>query len=86
MATPHRAVVRLASPDGRDVHGNVTFEQLEDKVRITGQIYGMPAGEYGFHVHATGDITNGCISAGAHFNPNNVRVYNLRGSYLRRRT
>ncbi|CAH2086834.1 unnamed protein product [Euphydryas editha] len=68
-AGPLRAVVRLASPDGHDVHGNVTFEQLEGKVRVTGQIYGMPAGQYGFHVHASGDLTNGCVSAGAHFNP-----------------
>ncbi|XP_046964545.1 superoxide dismutase [Cu-Zn] 4AP-like [Vanessa cardui] len=66
---PLRGVARLASPDGHDVHGNVTFTQLDGKVEVKGRIYGMPAGEYGFHIHETGDITNGCVSAGAHFNP-----------------
>ncbi|XP_039747484.1 superoxide dismutase [Cu-Zn] 2-like isoform X2 [Pararge aegeria] len=68
---PLRAVVRLASPDGHDIHGNVTFTEEGDKVHIHGHIYGMPQGQYGFHVHETGDITGGCLSTGAHFNPDN---------------
>ncbi|XP_045785708.1 superoxide dismutase [Cu-Zn] 2-like [Maniola jurtina] len=66
-----RAVARLASPDGHDIHGNVTFTQEGDTVHILGHIYGMPKGLYGFHVHESGDITGGCLSTGAHFNPEN---------------
>merc|ERR1739838_693403 len=53
--------------------GTVYFEQESDSapVKLTGQISGLAPGLHGFHVHAFGDNTNGCISAGPHFNPHN---------------
>ncbi|NXA35729.1 SODC dismutase, partial [Eudromia elegans] len=38
-------------------------------IKITGKISDLADGDHGFHVHEFGDNTNGCISAGAHFNP-----------------
>ncbi|GFR10820.1 superoxide dismutase [Trichonephila clavata] len=38
-------------------------------VSITGQISGLGAGLHGFHVHQYGDLSQGCASAGGHFNP-----------------
>uniref|UniRef100_Q5PSI7 Superoxide dismutase [Cu-Zn] n=1 Tax=Gryllotalpa orientalis TaxID=213494 RepID=Q5PSI7_GRYOR len=56
---------------GETVKGTVYFEQTgsDGAVKVTGEITGLAKGNHGFHVHEFGDNTNGCMSAGAHFNP-----------------
>ncbi|OMJ07505.1 Superoxide dismutase [Cu-Zn] [Smittium culicis] len=56
------------------VSGTITFVQEEagKPVQITGTLENLTPGEHGFHIHAFGDNTNGCLSAGPHYNPHNV--------------
>jgi Cu-Zn family superoxide dismutase len=55
-----------------NIHGRVIFEQQDENAvtTISWDISGQdPNAHRGFHVHQFGDNTNGCISAGPHFNP-----------------
>ncbi|KAF2748086.1 copper/zinc binding superoxide dismutase [Sporormia fimetaria CBS 119925] len=64
------AVVRGDS----NIKGTVTFEQESESspTTVSWNISGHDANaERGWHIHAFGDNTNGCTSAGPHFNPHN---------------
>ncbi|AIE47830.1 sod [Peridroma alphabaculovirus] len=54
-----------------DVTGKILFEQQSPShlLHISGFIMNLPRGLHGFHVHEFGDTSNGCTSAGEHFNP-----------------
>jgi Cu-Zn family superoxide dismutase len=66
-----RATAGLAATKGNKTVGEVTFEQLGDKVRVTVQVIGLkPDQEHGFHIHEVGDCSSGDgMSAKGHFNP-----------------
>ena len=52
------------------VNGICKFIQQEGgKTRVIAEMRGLKAGLHGFHVHEFGNLTEGCKSAGGHFNP-----------------
>lgn len=63
-----KAVCVLKGDQG--VSGAIYFEQEKEgePVKVTGEINGLEPGQHGFHIHEFGDTTNGCVSAGPHFN------------------
>ncbi|KAG9018085.1 Superoxide dismutase [Cu-Zn] [Tulasnella sp. 427] len=69
-AKPLKASVVLAGDSG--VKGKLELVQDGhwNPVHITGKITGLtPNALRGFHIHALGDLSDGCTSTGSHFNP-----------------
>lgn len=53
-----------------NVKGVLHFTQEgNEPTKVFGRITGLKPGLHGFHVHAMGDTTNGCLSTGPHYNP-----------------
>ena len=46
---------------------------------ITGTVTGLPKGLHGLHVHESKLKGTDCSTAGAHFNPENVRFVRIQG-------
>ena len=68
------AKVNLRPASGTKVHGSLTFTQVGDRVRITGEIAGHSPGAKGFHIHEKGDCSDPkAMSTGGHFNPMKAR-------------
>lgn len=67
-----RAIAVLRGDTG--VHGSVSFLQKScaDPVHIDISVEGLTSGSHGFHVHEKGDLSNGCLSTGSHYNPDKV--------------
>lgn len=71
-----RAITVLQDSNGR-VYGNVTFSQSEcgNPVLVDVAIHSLQPGPHGFHIHEKGDLTNGCLSTGGHYNPDKVSSF-----------
>ena len=81
----NKQIIAIANiKDMNGINGNVLFYQkLDDTVMIDIDLTGLPKNaSLGFHIHEAGDITDGCKSACAHFNPFNT-VHGGPNSYHR---
>jgi len=65
-----QAVSVLGNKDS-GVNGTIIFTQTTKGVKVDYDINGLSDGKHGFHIHECGDLTDGCKSACAHFNPYN---------------
>eukprot|EP00750_Incisomonas_marina_P015788 INCI18643.1.p1 GENE.INCI18643.1~~INCI18643.1.p1 ORF type:complete len:598 (+),score=120.47 INCI18643.1:293-2086(+) len=59
------------SDAGNNCSGTVQFTQAEvdGPVEVQYEITGLTPGLHGFHIHEKADFSNGCASAGGHWNP-----------------
>lgn len=78
-AKPLRAIAVLRDPNGGPVLGNVTFTQngCGNPVLVEVSVTGLTPGLHGFHIHEKGDLSNGCMSTGGHYNPDKVSLMNF---------
>ena len=64
----------VSSGRGGNIQGQLTLRENDEGVLIKGEISGLEPGNHGFHVHMEGSTEDGCLAAGPHFNPFNVRL------------
>jgi Cu-Zn family superoxide dismutase len=66
-----KATANLQPTKNGKAAGTVSFVQVGDKVRVSGNVNGlMPGREHGFHIHEAGDCSSGDgMSTKGHFNP-----------------
>lgn len=65
------------------VKGTILFMQKPGTATlIKGRITGLKEGLHGFHVHEYGDLSNGCESAGGHYNPDSVEHGDLENGHV----
>lgn len=82
------AICVLLSPDV-EVGGQIEFQEIRAgsryKVRVKGRVRGLAPGEHGLHIHQAGDLTEGCASACAHFDPDGTKCHGARSDPAHRR-
>lgn len=76
MQNFNKPLKAIAIISGDGVNGNVTFTQngCGEAVLIEVSIIGLQPGDHGFHIHEKGDLSNGCLSTGGHYNPDKVNL------------
>ncbi|ETO36425.1 hypothetical protein RFI_00635 [Reticulomyxa filosa] len=67
---PCRAICLLKPDGGSNVNGKVELTCDGKVTAIHAEISGLPPNtKHGFHIHQFGDLSEGCKTAGAHYNP-----------------
>jgi Cu-Zn family superoxide dismutase len=66
-----KAVATFLPTRHSNIAGVFTFEQPKNggSTYIYGVVNGLNYGKHGIHIHEYGDLSSGCDSAGAHYNP-----------------
>ena len=70
--TTRKAICVLNPESEMNAKGVVHFEQENEfaKTHITGAFVNLlPNHMHGFHIHTFGNLSNGCLTAGPHYNP-----------------
>ena len=66
-----KGICVLTNTVSEKIQGTIEFTDKGKYVEILVNVSGLSPGEHGFHIHEAGDLTDSCMSACKHFNPNN---------------
>ena len=74
-----KAMVDFTAGSDTGVSGTLSLVQHvpDGPVSLFGSVDGLASGPHGFHVHGVGNLSNDCIAAGGHFNPDSVKYLYL---------
>lgn len=65
--------VQMQAKGGSKVQGTVTFEQMDDEVKMKADFSGLKEGEHAIHIHENADCSSeDGKSAGGHWNPTDM--------------
>jgi len=64
-----KEAIAILAPNKDNVTGQVIFSRAKRGLTVSYEIKGLSDGDHGFHIHQYGDLSDGCTSACAHFNP-----------------
>jgi len=70
----NKPIKAIAVLTGGTIKGTVHFTQngCGQPVLVDVNITGLTEGDHGFHIHERGDLSDGCASLGAHYNPDKL--------------
>ena len=71
-----RHAICILYPNNSNTRGVASFSQdnINSATKIAVSVKGLsPNGKHGIHIHEFGDLTEGCATAGAHYNPLNKK-------------
>ncbi|THD19590.1 Cytosolic Cu-Zn superoxide dismutase [Fasciola hepatica] len=70
---PREPPVRMVATFNASYSGQIFVNADGNLLTVRGQISGLPnSSTLGVHVHQYGDLGNGCLNAGGHYNPRGV--------------
>ena len=72
-----KSICQIRGSDDGQIKGYIIFTELKTKMKIDINIYNLPPGKRGFHIHKKGNLLEGCNSLCSHFNPTNKKHGNI---------
>ena len=63
------AICHFTSSEKQNDNGYAFITEYQDKTIVRLDLYNLPPGLHGFHIHEFADMRKGCNSLGSHYNP-----------------